>query len=267
MVYLQRYYIDKKWTPKKIEARVAVPDTLDLEHLRSKGLQPGENELKEQPGAAAAAGDTEAAPHPEANGAIVEQLVAMGFSENGAKRATLATGNSDVQVAMEWVMNHMGDADFNDPLPAAGAAPTSAGAADEFQADPSSVEMLGAMGFSAEHAAIALGMCGGSLERAADWLFSHPDPVAAAAEAKSGAGGPTAATGEGGAAAAAPEDGPGRYELVGFISHIGSNTACGHYVAHIRRGGRWAIFNDEKVAASQQPPRELGYMYLYRRAP
>ena len=267
MVYLQRYYVDKNWTPKKIEARVAVPDTLSLEHLRSKGLQPGENELKEQPEAAAAAGGTAAAPHPEANMAIVEQLVAMGFSENGAKRATLATGNSDVQVAMEWVMNHMGDADFNDPLPASGATPTDAGAADEFQADASSVEMLGAMGFSAEHAAIALGMCGGSLERAADWLFSHPDPVAAAAEAKSGGIGPTAATGEGSAAAAAPEDGPGRYELVGFISHIGSNTACGHYVAHIRRGGRWAIFNDEKVAVSQQPPRELGYMYLYRRAP
>jgi len=26
---------------------------------------------------------------------------------------------------------------------------------------------------------------------------------------------------------------------VGFISHMGSNTACGHYVAHIRVNGRW----------------------------
>ena len=33
-------------------------------------------------------------------------------------------------------------------------------------------------------------------------------------------------------------DGPGDYELVGFVSHMGSNTACGHYVAHIRKGGR-----------------------------
>jgi ubiquitin carboxyl-terminal hydrolase 5/13 len=30
------------------------------------------------------------------------------------------------------------------------------------------------------------------------------------------------------------DDGPGRYTLVGFISHMGSNTACGHYVCHIR---------------------------------
>ena len=29
--------------------------------------------------------------------------------------------------------------------------------------------------------------------------------------------------------------------------------------------GRWAIFNDEKVAASEKPPRELGYLYLFRR--
>eukprot|EP00967_Tisochrysis_lutea_P126693 scaffold214591_cov21-Tisochrysis_lutea.AAC.1 len=34
-------------------------------------------------------------------------------------------------------------------------------------------------------------------------------------------------------------DGPGEYELVGFVSHMGSNTACGHYVAHIRVDGRF----------------------------
>ena len=29
--------------------------------------------------------------------------------------------------------------------------------------------------------------------------------------------------------------------------------------------GRWVIFNDEKVAVSERPPRDLGYLYLYRR--
>ena len=28
---------------------------------------------------------------------------------------------------------------------------------------------------------------------------------------------------------------------------------------------RWVIFNDEKVAESEHPPKDLGYMYLYRR--
>eukprot|EP00955_Chlamydomonas_euryale_P000031 294-Chlamydomonas_euryale.AAC.1 len=60
-------------------------------------------------------------------------------------------------------------------------------------------------------------------------------------------------------------DGPGVYELLGFISHVGSNTACGHYVCHVKKGGRWVIYNDEKVAESEAPPRDMAYMYLYRR--
>lgn len=49
------------------------------------------------------------------------------------------------------------------------------------------------------------------------------------------------------AAAAKLDDGVGQYNLAGFISHMGANTACGHYVAHIKKDGRWVIFNDEKV--------------------
>eukprot|EP00775_Hariotina_reticulata_P013148 gene13148-13278_t len=61
------------------------------------------------------------------------------------------------------------------------------------------------------------------------------------------------------------DDGPGHYQLMGIISHMGSNTACGHYVAHVKKDGRWVIFNDEKVAGSEHPPLSLGYMYIYRR--
>ena len=59
--------------------------------------------------------------------------------------------------------------------------------------------------------------------------------------------------------------GPGTYELVGFVSHIGKNTGSGHYVAHIKKDGRWVIFDDQKVALSAEPPLDLGYLYLYRR--
>lgn len=44
----------------------------------------------------------------------------MGFSENGSKRAALAVGNSSAEAATNWVMEHMGDADLNDPLPPPG---------------------------------------------------------------------------------------------------------------------------------------------------
>lgn len=63
-----------------------------------------------------------------------------------------------------------------------------------------------AMGFAADAAEAALGACGGSLERAADWLFSHMDDlesaVAAAKAAAAGGGGGAAAGGSGGPAPA-----------------------------------------------------------------
>ena len=63
------------------------------------------------------------------------------------------------------------------------------------------------------------------------------------------------------------EDGPGTYNLVGLISHIGGDTSHGHYVAHLKKGdgGGWVIFNDESVALSESPPFKHAYLYLYRR--
>ena len=60
-------------------------------------------------------------------------------------------------------------------------------------------------------------------------------------------------------------DGPGKYDLVGMVSHMGRNTSCGHYVCHLKKQGKWIIYNDEKVAVSENPPRDLAYMYLFRR--
>ena len=59
-------------------------------------------------------------------------------------------------------------------------------------------------------------------------------------------------------------DGAGQYELVGIVSHMGRNTACGHYVCHLKKQGKWVTYNDEKVAISENPPRDLAYMYLFR---
>ena len=55
------------------------------------------------------------------------------------------------------------------------------------------------------------------------------------------------------------------YKLFAFISHLGSNTSCGHYIAHIKKEGRWVRFNDEKVETSDQPPINMGYIYFYVR--
>jgi ubiquitin carboxyl-terminal hydrolase 5/13 len=50
------------------------------------------------------------------------------------------------------------------------------------------------------------------------------------------------------------------------ISHIGKNTGSGHYVCHVKRDGKWIIFNDEKVALSENPPIPHAYLYLFQRS-
>ena len=50
-----------------------------------------------------------------------------------------------------------------------------------------------------------------------------------------------------------------------LLTSIVYNSTFSHYVAHLKKGGIWYIFNDEKVAVSQNPPKSLGYIYLYER--
>lgn len=42
------------------------------------------------------------------------------------------------------------------------------------------------------------------------------------------------------------QDGPGKYQLLAFISHMGASTMCTHYVCHIKKEGRWVIYNNQK---------------------
>ena len=315
-VQLKRYYVAADWTPRKLEVLVDVPETLDLAALRGSGPQPGEalqpEEKEEKEVAAAAAAATTAAgatatataateaaaaAAPEPDPELVASLVAMGFSENGSKRAVLATasgnagaGGGGVEGAMEWVLAHMEDPDFNDPLPPPPSATAAAAGNDNAEkkkktpleeADPDSLAMLGGMGFEARQAAAALRACGGSLERAADWLFSRADGGLDAAVAEVEAAAAAAGADDAAAAAGAPSSSPApsshpalpplddarqsTYRLAAVVSHMGRSTACGHYVAHARRNGQWALFNDDKVAASARVPTDLGFLYLFAR--
>jgi len=55
------------------------------------------------------------------------------------------------------------------------------------------------------------------------------------------------------------------YKLFAFISHMGTSTQSGHYVCHIKKGGQWVLFNDAKVARSEDPPKDMAYLYIYQR--
>uniref|UniRef100_A0A7S0NC19 Ubiquitin carboxyl-terminal hydrolase n=1 Tax=Hanusia phi TaxID=3032 RepID=A0A7S0NC19_9CRYP len=243
-VHMRRYVLGEDWRPKKLDAMITLPETLDLESLRSQEHQPGEELLPES-----ASGSASAGPVPDE--AIVRQLVDMGFGENGCKRAALATNNASAEAAMEWVLQHMGDPDFNEPI----SAPSGQSQAGSATVDPDAVEMLCSMGFAKHHAERALRETGGDIQRASDWLLSRVDELDAmdVEEASQPAPQPEASV-----------DYQPQYDLVGFISHIGSNTACGHYVCHIKKNGKWTIFNDRKVALSEDPPISMGYMYIYQ---
>ncbi len=56
-----------------------------------------------------------------------------------------------------------------------------------------------------------------------------------------------------------------KYELFGIVSHLGKATSHGHYVAHLKKEGKWYLFNDNKVAESKNPPFAHGYLYFFRR--
>jgi ubiquitin carboxyl-terminal hydrolase 5/13 len=142
---------------------------------------------------------------------VVSQLAAMGFPERKCKKAALATGNANVEAAMEWLLLH----------------------ADEFETEKSvaidsdTIRNLESMGFPSQAAEAALIACDGDINRAVEWLFSRADEMPAAGDVSATANLDDADT--------TASSGNGHYELVGFISHIGSNTACGHYVCHIKK--------------------------------
>ncbi|XP_078616117.1 ubiquitin carboxyl-terminal hydrolase 5-like isoform X1 [Branchiostoma floridae x Branchiostoma japonicum] len=282
MVHLKKFTIGEDWVPKKLDVSMTIPDELDLEHLRGKGIQQGEEELPEgeeppmgEP-AGAGAGATAATAtgqkaEPEIDEETVIQLSEMGFPTEACRKAVYYTSNCGAEAAMDWIMQHMDDPDFAQPLQIqrapAGQRPEPEGAAAGGPRAPESssglseeaLTILEAMGFTRGQAIRGLKATDNNLERAADWLFSHSDELDTmpmdTAEQESL---PVQATPQ-------VQDGTGKYKLVAFISHMGTSTMCGHYVCHILKDGRWVIYNDEKVAVSENPPKDLAYLYLYQR--
>lgn len=102
------------------------------------------------------------------------------------------------------------------------------------------------------------------MERAVEWLFSHPDDDGSeAAPAQQQQSQSKTANVHG------TKDVPVRYTLKAFISHKGPSVHSGHYVAHIRKGEDWVLFNDEKVVKadveSVKELKKLAYLYVFER--
>eukprot|EP00463_Aulacantha_scolymantha_P006115 TRINITY_DN765_c0_g1_i1.p1 TRINITY_DN765_c0_g1~~TRINITY_DN765_c0_g1_i1.p1 ORF type:complete len:240 (+),score=44.11 TRINITY_DN765_c0_g1_i1:466-1185(+) len=210
-IQVQRFYLAADWTAKKLQHRVPIPEKIDLSALASTGLQKDESLLPQ----AQKPVPQQVEPDPS----LVQQLVVMGFSENGSKRACIATKNASAQVAMNWVIAHMDDKNFNDPLPS-----TSGGGGESFSAQQ--LTTLVNMGFAEAMAKKALKKCDGNSDRAAVWLINHPNDVAEDVAEEE----PLEDKGQG-----RKNKDRGTYELMSFITHMGSNSGSGHYVCHIKK--------------------------------
>lgn len=262
-IQAQRYELGPDWQPMKLEVNLDIPETIDLANYKAMGPQEGESLVTEEQ-----EGDvTEvAAAQPQISEAALGQLMDMGFGMNGCKRALTVVGGSDAEAAMNWIFEHNMDPDFNDPLPEPSAAAPSNSDGDGIDDTVvmSLVENLGM--FTIDQVRAALKETSGAADRAADWLFSHMDDLDGAIanlQGNDAAGG----SGEAAKQKLELEDGEGKFDMVGMISHIGKNTGSGHYVAHIKRkdDGKWVIYNDEKVAISEKPPIQHAYLYLFQR--
>ena len=155
------------WVPTKLDVPVVVGDEpFDLDAYKSFGKQENEELLPEDTGDmdGANVGFTP-------NETALAQLEGMGFPRIRCEKALHATGNTDAETAMAWLFEHMEDPDIDTPLSVGSVTGHGAGGG----VNPESIETLGAMGIGAPQARKALNETDGDVNRALDWVFSHPD--------------------------------------------------------------------------------------------
>ncbi|XWS27939.1 hypothetical protein CRYUN_Cryun25bG0023500 [Craigia yunnanensis] len=219
VLHMRKFVMEAGWTPKKLDVYIDVPDIIDISHMRSKGLQPGEELLPE-----AAPGVEAESSQPVANEEIVVQLVSMGFNQLHCQKAAINTLNAGVEEAMNWLLSRMDDPDIDAPI-SHGAQGT------EASIDQSTVDTLISFGFQEEIAQMALkaSVKVATFEKATDWIFNINPNASASSDMDTTRSSNSMAT----PVDAGLPDGGGRYQLFGIVSHIGTSTQCGHYVAHI----------------------------------
>lgn len=283
------------WVPTKLDIPVQVgDDPFDLDIYMSKGLQNGEELLPED---ADDGGSSAFVPDSTA----LSQLEAMGFPPNRCVKALHATGNSDADSAMTWLFAHMDDPDIDDPLTINNG--KSKNAASDARSED--IETLEAMGISAPQARKALKETNGDVNRALDWVFSHPDDQGDYGDDGENQNGPNNSI-----STSIPQEEtekkfpgsgelPAKFQLQSIACHKGASIHAGyvflllsasirgrhlihtnntcvyrHYVAFIRKHmpaegkAGWVLFNDEKVVKAEGDVEEMkkfAYVYFFQR--
>uniref|UniRef100_G3P6K9 Ubiquitin carboxyl-terminal hydrolase n=1 Tax=Gasterosteus aculeatus aculeatus TaxID=481459 RepID=G3P6K9_GASAC len=296
VLQIKKFTFGVDWVPKKLDLAIDVPDFLDLSRLRATGLQTSEEELPdllppivlpedtrgtEQGTLLVHSNISEQPLHTSTDFAAVMQLAEMGFPLEACRKAVYYTGNMGPEMAFNWIIAHMEEPEaLMDPGPSTSESPM--GGTPPGNSPPEeSISILTSMGFPRAHSIQALKATNNNLERALDWIFIHPEQQEEESDALSDEAdtqpndnafsngnnthSDSTLSPDRGASGPRVKDGPGRYELFAFISHMGASTMSGHYVCHIKKEGRWVIYNDHKVCLSERPPKDLGYIYFYHR--
>ncbi|XP_061209505.1 ubiquitin carboxyl-terminal hydrolase 13 isoform X2 [Neopsephotus bourkii] len=113
VVQIKKFTFGLDWIPKKLDVSIDMPDFLDINHLRARGLQPGEEELPDiappiiipdDPKGRMMNNVMESLDIDECS---VMQLAEMGFPLEACRKAVYYTGNLGAEVAFNWIIAHM----------------------------------------------------------------------------------------------------------------------------------------------------------------
>ncbi|KAJ8418924.1 hypothetical protein AAFF_G00004230 [Aldrovandia affinis] len=122
VLQIKKFTFGVDWVPKKFDVSIDVPDFLDLSRLRASGLQAGEEELPDLTPPIVIPEDTRdglmnnSTDSPEIDESSVMQLAEMGFPLEACRKAVYYTGNMGPEMAFNWIIAHMEEPDFAEPL-------------------------------------------------------------------------------------------------------------------------------------------------------
>ena len=220
------------WVPTKLDVPVVVGDEpFLLDAYYSAGQTDHEELLSEDAGSAAA-------PRFQANEAALGQLEGMGFPRVRCEKALHATGNIDADAAMNWLFSHMEDPDIDTPLDLSSTSESRGGGATA-AANSQSIEMMTGMGIMEPQARKGLKETNGDVERAIDWVFSHPDDPGDLDEDNAATGSgkkvPTAERLAGNAEL------PAKFRLYSIVCHKGASIHAG-FVLQVENHPEMTLF-------------------------
>ncbi|KAI9593905.1 ubiquitin carboxyl-terminal hydrolase [Syncephalis fuscata] len=235
VVCLRRFEF-RNWVPVKLGVPVTLPKgVFSLEDIKGQGKADDEELLPE----------TSDKVEASVNEELLGIMISMGLTESHCRAGLLATGNNNAEAALAWC--------FDNPETTASTAPTTNTAVN---VPMEAILTVADMGFTEAQARKALSETNNSVERAVEWLFSHPEET-----------GDNIAMTDVSVDDHTSYQGSTKYRVSSVVSHRGTSVHCGHYVAHIydKENDRWVLFNDNKVVEADTLPESDMYVLTLER--